>query len=63
MLIETASKTPYYLNLHERASGRKNDLSKGHTLLIGPSNAGKTVMMTVIATMYKKYGIRFNFFS
>jgi len=62
MLIETASKTPFYFNLHERASGNKNDLPKGHTLLIGPSNAGKTVIMTTIASMYRKHGIRSIFF-
>ena len=58
MLIETPSQTPHYLNLHEVASGRKDDLSKGHTLLIGPSNAGKTVIMTAIDAMYQKHGIR-----
>ncbi|TAK77637.1 MAG: VirB4 family type IV secretion/conjugal transfer ATPase [Gammaproteobacteria bacterium] len=62
MLIETPSKTPYYLNLHERASGRKDDIPKGHTLLIGPSNAGKTVIVTTIDMMYKKHGIRSIFF-
>ena len=58
MLIETPSKTPLYLNLHERASGRKDDLPKGHTLLIGPSNAGKTVVMLTIDAMLQKHGIR-----
>jgi type IV secretion system protein VirB4 len=58
MLIETPSHTPCYLNLHEKASGSKNDLPKGHTLAIGASNAGKTVVMLAIDTAYKKYGIR-----
>lgn len=58
MLAETPSKTPFYLNLHERSSGRKNDIPKGHTLLIGPSNAGKTVIMTCIDAMMQKYQIR-----
>lgn len=58
MLAETTSKTPFYFNLHEKASGRKDDLSKGHTLLIGPSNAGKTVILTTIDAMFKKYGAR-----
>ena len=58
MLIETPSKTPHYLNLHEISSGRKDDLSKGHTLAIGASNAGKTVVMTAIDAMFKKHNIR-----
>lgn len=58
LLAETPSKTPFYLNLHERASGRKGDLSKGHTLLIGPPGAGKTVIMTTIDAMMQKYAIR-----
>ena len=58
MLIETPSHTPFYLNLHEKASGSKNDLSKGHTLAIGTSNAGKTVVMLAIDTAFKKYGVR-----
>jgi type IV secretion system protein VirB4 len=62
MQVETPSKTPLYLNLHEKASGRKDDLSKAHTLAIGPSNSGKTALMTTIDTMFKKYGIRSFFF-
>lgn len=62
LLAETPSKTPFYFNLHEAASGRKEDMSKGHTLLVAPSNAGKTVIMTVVDTAFKKYGIRSFFF-
>lgn len=58
MLIETPSNTPFFLNLHEKASGSKNDLPKGHTLSIGMSNAGKTVIMLAIDAAFKKYGIR-----
>lgn len=58
MLAETRSKTPFSFNLHERASGRKEDIPKGHTTLIGASNAGKTVIMMMINTMLQKYGIR-----
>ncbi len=62
MLAETPSKTPLYFNLHERASGRSDDLPKGHTTIIGPSNAGKTVLLTTIDAMFQKYGIRSYFF-
>lgn len=58
MLAETRSHTPFYLNLHEKASGRKNDLSKGHTTMIGNSGGGKTVFMMAVNTMFQKYGIR-----
>lgn len=62
MLAETPSKTPLYFNLHERASGRSDDLPKGHTTIIGPSNAGKTVLLTTMDAMFQKYGIRSYFF-
>lgn len=62
MLAETPSKTPLYFNLHERASGRSDDLPKGHTTIIGPSNAGKTVLLTAIDAMFQKYGVRSYFF-
>jgi type IV secretion system protein VirB4 len=55
MLVETASRTPLYLNFHERSSGNKNDLSKGHTTIIAPSNAGKTTLMSVMDAQSKKY--------
>ncbi|HYF98322.1 MAG TPA: hypothetical protein VD770_05005, partial [Coxiellaceae bacterium] len=62
MLTETPSKTPLYFNLHEKASGRLDDLPKGHTTIIGPSNAGKTVLLTTIDAMFQKYSIRSYFF-
>lgn len=62
MLLETPSKTPFYFNLHEKGSGRKDDMTRGHTVLIGPSNGGKTVMMSMIDAMFEKYQIRSYFF-
>lgn len=58
MLVETMSKTPFYFNLHKKASGRRDDLPEGHTVLIGPTNAGKTVIMSTINTLMQKYQIR-----
>jgi type IV secretion system protein VirB4 len=57
MRLETLSQTPFYFNLHERASGRKDDFPKGHTTLIAPSNAGKTVLLCAIDVMLKPHGI------
>lgn len=54
-LVETASKTPLFFNLHEKASGRKDDLPKGHTTLIAPSGGGKTVILMAIDALYQKY--------
>ncbi len=58
MLAETRSRTPFYFNLHEKASGKKNDLSKGHTTIIGTTGAGKTVLMMAIDIFFNKYGIK-----
>lgn len=58
MLGKTRSLTPFYVNLHERASGRPDDLPKGHTTIIGGSHAGKTVILLTLNTFLQKYGIR-----
>ncbi len=58
MLAETRSRTPFYFNLHEKVTGKKNDLSKGHTTIIGSTGAGKTVLMMAIDIFFNKYGIK-----
>lgn len=58
LFTETRNNTPFHLNLHEKASGRKDDLSKGFTTLIGPPNAGKTVLMLTLDIMFQKHGIK-----
>ena len=58
MLGKTRSLTPFYVNLHERASGRSDDLPKGHTTVIGGSHAGKTVILLTLNTFLQKYGVR-----
>lgn len=54
LLIETPHRTPFYINFHERSLG-KQDMSKGHTTLIAPSNAGKTTLMNALDLGAKKY--------
>jgi type IV secretion system protein VirB4 len=58
MIAQTRYLTPFYLNLHEQASGRPDDLPKAHTTLIGASNAGKTVLLLTLNTLLQKYRIR-----
>lgn len=55
LLVETPNRTPFYLNFHESSLG-KNDISKGHTTIIAPSNAGKTTLMNALDLGAKKYG-------
>lgn len=62
MLVESSHCTPLYLNFHEKSSGKANDLSKGHTTLIAPSNAGKTTLMLALDAQSKKYASSSFFF-
>lgn len=55
LLVETPNHTPLYVNFHERSQG-KHDISKGHTTIIAPSNAGKTTLMNALDCGMKKYG-------
>lgn len=58
LLAQTQNNTPFYFNLHEMTSGRKEDLAKGHTLMIGATGTGKTVLMLAVDLMMQKYAIR-----
>lgn len=58
LLLETPSKTPMYFNIHQKGSGRKNNMTRGHTIIIGPSDAGKTVILATIEAASKKYRTR-----
>ncbi|GAB4393787.1 MAG: VirB4 family type IV secretion/conjugal transfer ATPase [Gammaproteobacteria bacterium] len=55
MPLPSASRTLFYFNFHEQSSGHSQDLSKGHTTIIAPSNAGKTTLMCVLDLQAKKY--------
>lgn len=58
LIAQTRSNTPFYFNLHEKASGKKNDLAKGHTTIIGATGAGKTVLMLALDIFFNQYGIK-----
>ncbi len=49
-LIDTTSGTPFYFNFHMR------DI--GHTSLVGPTGAGKTVLMNFLTAQATKFGGR-----
>mgnify|MGYP000359398874 CR=1 FL=1 len=53
-VLDTTSGTPYYFNFHLR--------DVGHTTIIGPTGAGKTVMMNFLCAQAQKFGCRLFFF-
>ena len=61
-LIETPSKTPLFFNYHSKGSGKKNDLTPGHTTIIGGNGSGKTVFMGFMDSQMSRYGGRSFFF-
>lgn len=61
-LIETPSKTPMFFNYHTRGSGNINDLTPGHTTIIGGNGSGKTVFMGFMDSQMSRYGGRSFFF-
>lgn len=53
-ILNTTSGTPYYFNFHVR--------DVGHTLIIGPTGAGKTVLMNFLCAQAQKFKPRVYFF-
>ncbi len=53
-VLDTTSGTPYYFNFHVR--------DVGHSMIIGPTGAGKTVMMNFLMAQAMKYDCRMFFF-
>lgn len=53
-VLDTTSETPYYFNFHLR--------DVGHTTIIGPTGAGKTVLMNFLCAQMQKFGCRLFFF-
>jgi type IV secretion system protein VirB4 len=47
MVTRTAGSTPFRLNLHV------GDV--GHTLIVGPTGAGKSVLLTMLALQFRRY--------
>ncbi|MEZ5691354.1 MAG: VirB4 family type IV secretion/conjugal transfer ATPase [Rickettsiales bacterium] len=53
-LFETTSGTPYFFNFHAR--------DVGHTTIIGPTGAGKTVLLNFLCAQAQKFNCRTFFF-
>jgi len=53
-VLDTTSGTPYYFNFHLR--------DVGHSTIIGPTGAGKTVMMNFLCAQAQKFKCRLFFF-
>ncbi len=53
-LFDTTSGTPFYFNFHVR--------DVGHTMIIGPTGAGKTVTMNFLMAQAQKFNPRMFFF-
>ncbi len=53
-ILDTTSGTPFYFNFHVR--------DVGHTLIIGPTGAGKTVLMNFLCAQAQKFRPRMFFF-
>ena len=53
-VLDTTSGTPFYFNFHVR--------DVGHTLIIGPTGAGKTVLMNFLCAQAQKFKPRMFFF-
>ncbi|AIL65799.1 Type IV secretion system protein virB4 [Rickettsiales bacterium Ac37b] len=53
-VLDTTSGTPYFFSFHVR--------DVGHTLIIGPTGAGKTVLMNFLCAQAQKFKCRMFFF-
>ncbi|GHU26195.1 transporter [Bacilli bacterium] len=53
-VLNTVSGTPYFFSFHVR--------DVGHTMIIGPTGAGKTVMMNFLCAQCQKFNCRMFFF-
>lgn len=56
-LLKTPSNQPYYFNFHFTPENKNNfgDRAIGHTIIIGSTGSGKTVLMNTLLTLSQKY--------
>ncbi len=55
-LMQTPSRTPLFFNYHTAGSGKPNDLTPGHTTIIGGNGSGKTVFLGLMDAQMGRYG-------
>ncbi len=53
-LLETPSKTPVWFNYHSQSS--KTNPAKGHSVIFGGNNAGKTTLVSFMDSQMGRYG-------
>lgn len=53
-VLNTVSGTPYFFSFHVR--------DVGHTMIVGPTGAGKTVLLTFLCAQARKFNCRLFFF-
>ncbi len=61
-LLESSARTPIFFNFHSRGTGRRTDITPGHTTIIGGNGSGKTVFMGFMDSQMGRYGGRSFFF-
>lgn len=59
-VLTTPSKTPFFFNFH--AKGSKTNPSKGHYIIIGGNDSGKTATIAGFDAQFSRYGGRSVFF-
>lgn len=57
-LLRTPSNQPYYFNFHFTPENKDSygERALGHTIIIGSTGSGKTVLMNTLLTLSQKYG-------
>lgn len=59
-VLTTPSKTPFFFNFHSK--GTKNNPSKGHYVIVGGNDSGKTATIAGLDAQFSRYGGRSVFF-
>lgn len=62
-LLKTSTSTPFYFNFHQTKIGRNDfgDMHLGHTLILGKSGTGKTVLATFLLSQLMAFSTEKSF--
>ena len=61
-LLQSPAKTPIFFHFHAKGSGDLNDLTPGHTTIIGGNGSGKSVFMGFMDSQLSRFGGKSFFF-